>query len=118
MKKLVLMAAVLLCAGWAHAQVTVNEKDISTLSSQYCKVFLVEKGISGTKYRLYMDYGQPETGMEDKEVMVDGARGIFSGEMAALNFMARQGWEYVDSYVEGHPSGVNVHCFLLRRKPS
>ncbi|MEY3050885.1 MAG: hypothetical protein RLY31_670 [Bacteroidota bacterium] len=122
MKKMLLLPfflPLLLSVEQLPAQVFVNGKDINAMPEiAFCQVIS-----PSTTYlipaRVRIDYGQAQgaiafdkvTGPDRRPATVHSLAGI-------LNFMDRNGWDFIDNFVSGDAgSGFSYH-FLFRKKKS
>lgn len=117
MKKLILVIAVfVLFVFSAHAAIVVNGVDINKLDIKYCQLLSKGKMLS-TKVKIIVDYGQKQKlfGKVQKIEDSDGKSKKFNSPIDALNFMANNGWELVDSYFLTSGKS-NVLHFLFKKK--
>ena len=115
MKKLFL-ALVFLSAGYALKAQTVNEIPIKDIDVDYVQIVGTAKLFS-TKLTIQLDFGQQTKFFSiGKETIVKDENGKavdFSSMMDALNFMSKNGFEFVDAYAITS-SNQNVYHYLLR----
>jgi hypothetical protein len=109
MKKLLLLMAVAVLPCLAGAQTMPDTTRTRRAAEEYCSITPHGKAFS-SKLTVDVDYGQSA---DDEEKLVDSDRKVinFKSPVDALNYMARQGWVYVNSIVTD--KGVT---YFLRRK--
>jgi hypothetical protein len=100
----------------AAGQVKVDGIDINSLPDvKYIEIVGVERLLS-TKITVVIDYGQKmKFGSGQRIEKDDGRPIIFNSMVEALNFLCRNGWEFVNNYAV-MISNENVYHFLLRRR--
>jgi len=115
-----LFASILMVSFALSAQVFIEGVDINQLDDvQYCEVWGEQKTLSW-KVRLFVDYGQKQSTAEEPHSFVaagkDGKKLNFHSIMHALNFMYKNGWEYVEAFPLSSGVGKNkIYHFMLRR---
>jgi hypothetical protein len=118
MKKIYLfISLVVLLAIGASAQ-TVNDVPIKDIDVEYVQIVGTSRLLSN-KLTIEIDFGQEnKLFSSDKDTRVKDANGknmIFNSMIDALNFMTRNGYEFVQAYTVV-VSNQNVYHYLLRRK--
>jgi hypothetical protein len=115
MKKLFLLLAVALLPCIAMAQTdtlkttTAPASTTSRATEEYASI--VPKGKVFSSRITLLVQGMPEASTYDKELLDDKHQPmVFDNVVDALNYMARQGWIYVNNYPYGDATG-----FLLKR---
>ena len=104
MKKLLLLLLIFSSTSFLYAQ--ENNK------YAYCEIFSYLKGMSG-KQSVSIDFGQKSELQLDKTYQdSSGQPLVFTSLVDAMNFMATNGWEFVQAYVPVEPV---VH-FILKKK--
>lgn len=131
MKKIILLAIVLLCTANTQAQQALypgqeskreNKTETSVVPDAedpvyvYAQIMGVQKFLS-TKVNITVDFGQArgfftDTRLRDEKT---GQLQTFNSMVDALNFMAQDGWEFVQAYTIT-VGQQNVYHYLLRRK--
>jgi hypothetical protein len=108
---------VLIFGGFTYSQVLVNGVDINKEDITYCELVGYSKLLS-KKVTVAIDYGQPKKFLGKAQKITDekGKAISFHGMIAALNFMEKNGWKYVNHYAIGE-GGKYVYHFLLKRSP-
>ncbi len=111
-----LILVMLLLSHFAYTQVLVNEVNINELKDvKYIQLLATQKGFS-TKIVISVDYGQPRKLFKSQRIKgLEGKNKAFNSVIDALNFMEKNGWAYVNSYVATE-SGSNEYHYLLKRK--
>lgn len=117
MKKLILSAAVLFSAyAVAIAQVSVEGVDINALGIKYCELRGYNTSTMSQKVSVVIDYGQEFKAFKPQVIRgEDGKPMVFNTMIDALNFMDRNGWEYLNGYIAASGSS-SVYNYLLKRK--
>ncbi|MCH7928630.1 MAG: hypothetical protein IID03_11745 [Candidatus Dadabacteria bacterium] len=116
MKKLLTITA-LLIAVTTYSQVTVEGIDINKLNITYCTLIGFNKSLFGQKIIITIDYGQKHKFAQSQ--LIKDSKGkpiIFNTTIDALNFMEKNGWEYVHNYAITYGNGFIYHFLLRRRK--
>jgi len=100
----------------AYSQ-TVNDKPISEIDVAYVEIIGTTKLFS-KKVNIEINFGQEDKLFSAKDTQVkgkDGKRKIFNSMIDALNFMSKNGYDFVDAYVITI-STQNVHHYLLKKR--
>lgn len=116
MKKILLSLAI--CSGlFAKAQVNVDGVDINKKDINYIEV-VGTMAIFTKKVTISIDYGQLKKVFDVPSVVKDdtGKNQIFGSMVDALNFLDKNGWQYVNSYIVSAQAGDGVYHYLLRKK--
>jgi len=118
MKKIKILSIVagLFIAFNMNAQhVLVNEVDINNEDIEFCELRVTAKMLSPTKVKVYVDYGQ-KWSMKRQNIMNEEKKIIaFNSSVAALNFMDKNGWDYVEQTVTTSSDGQTTYKYLMRR---
>ena len=118
MKKILFLALILTASCLTKAQ-TVNEIPISQLDVEYVQIVGTSKLLS-TKLTIEIDFGQNtkffSTGKETIVKDENGKNLVFNSMIDALNFMTKNGFEFVNAYAISVSSNQNVYHYLLRKK--
>lgn len=117
MKKFILTAFIVISGASIKAQ-TVNDIPIKDIDVEYVQIVGTSKLFS-TKLTIQIDFGQrtkffssgKETIVKDEE----GKAVDFNSMIDALNFMSRNGFEFVNAYAITI-SNQNVYHYLLRNR--
>lgn len=105
MKKL-LFATVFLLATSAYSQ----EKLI------YCELVGMQKMLS-PKVTVSIDYGEQRTYFTDTRIKDENGKvTVFNSMIDALNYMGRDGWQFVQAYTVGGGSSPYVYHWLLKKE--
>ncbi|MCB0595448.1 MAG: hypothetical protein KDD28_15255 [Phaeodactylibacter sp.] len=114
MKKLILSAVMLAACTVAFAQVSVEGVDINALDIKYCELRGYNTSTLSQKVSIVIDYGQEFKAFKPQVIRgEDGKPVVFNTMVDALNFMEKNGWEYLNSHAV---AGAGVYNYLLRRK--
>lgn len=101
----------------ANAQ-TVNDIPIKDIDVEYVQIVGTSRFLSN-KLTIEIDFGQEnKLFSSDKDTRVKDAAGknmIFNSMIDALNFMTKNGFEFVQAYAIT-TSNQNVYHYLLRKK--
>lgn len=115
MKKSFLILLVILGfqLSYGQEQVALSKKNAI---EEYCMVLATSKLLS-TKLTIQVDFGQEWSFWKDKRSMKDegGKKLEFNSVIDAFNYMAAQGWEYVNAYAIT-VGNQNVYHYVLKRK--
>lgn len=117
MKNFIFLAFFTICSFNLKAQ-TVNDLPIKDIDVEYVQIVGTSRLFS-TKLTIQIDFGQrtkffssgKETILKDE----DGKALDFNSMIDALNFMSKNGFEFVNAYVIT-VSSQNVYHYLLRNK--
>ncbi len=95
--------------------VLVNDVDINNEDIEFCELRVTAKLLSPTKVKVYVDYGQ-KWSMKRQNIMTEG-KGVvaFNSSVEALNFMNKNGWDYVEQTVTTSSDGQTTYKYLMRR---
>ena len=99
-----------------YSQVNVNDVNISELDIKYCSIVGYNASIFGKKIIVTVDYGQKYQFWKAQNITdANNKNIIFNSMVDALNFMEKNGWEYVNNteYTSGN---ANVSNFLFKKK--
>ena len=92
--------------------------DLNSLPINYCQIVGYDMGMFKKKVVILVDYGQKVT-LGEASTIEDLATNkpvIFNSMVDALNFMDKNGWEYIDSYAVSMANSGSVYHYLLKRK--
>jgi len=107
----------LFCLITAMSQ-TVNDIPIRDIDVEYVQIVGTSRILS-TKLTIEIDFGQEnKLFSSDKDTRVKDANGknmIFNSMIDALNFMTKNGYEFVQAYALAI-TNQNVYHYLLRKK--
>jgi hypothetical protein len=95
MKKISILIFILFCIVNVNAQTKTDNKQ----KYVYCQLLMQPRAFS-TKVNITVDYGQETNFFQDTRLRDEesGKLKKFNSIVDALNYMAEQGWEYIDSY--------------------
>lgn len=117
MKNLILFGLILISTFELKAQ-TVNDIPIKDIDVEYVQIVGTSKLFS-TKLTIQIDFGQRTKFFSSgKETIVKDEEGKaldFNSMIDALNFMSKNGFEFVNAYVISI-GNQNVYHYLLRNK--
>ena len=115
MKKIFVSIALFICVISLKAQ-TVNDIPIKDIDVEYVQIVGISKFMS-TKLTIQIDFGQRTKFFSSgKETIVkdeDGKALDFNSMMDALNFMSKNGFEFVNAYAITM-GNINIYHYLLR----
>lgn len=83
----------------------------------YCQISGSPYKLLDTQVTINMDYGQPTKLLADNR-MRDPETGnllVFNSIMDAMNYMAEQGWEFVQAYSESYMEERHETFFIMKR---
>jgi hypothetical protein len=101
-----------------------NGQDIKSDSTKFTYCELVGTGrLLSNKVTVQIDFGQVTKFFSDNRYKdpTTGKPVIFNSMIDALNFMGKDGWEFVQAYIVTEGSGTgsqNVYHFLLKKLTS
>ena len=120
MKKFILLFTLVALIGPLQSQETlnyfVNGSPLETIDLEYIQIVGTTKILSN-KLNIELDFGQHNNiwKTSDSELKdSNGKKVVFNSMIDALNFMVKNGYEYVNSYVMAK-GDQNVYHYLLRR---
>lgn len=97
---------------------TVNDIPLKDIDVEYVEIVGTSRLLS-TKLTIEIDFGQEnKLFSSDKDTRVkdvDGRNMIFNSMIDALNFMTKNGYEFVQAYAVT-TSNQNIYHYLLRKK--
>ena len=116
MKKFILFVSMLGICFSAMSQEKTTELSKEKAKEEYCMILATAKFLS-TKVTIDIDFGQEWSFWKDKRGLRDenGKKIVFNSVTDALNYMASEGWEFVNAYVIT-VSGQNVYHYVMKRK--
>jgi len=113
---LTLSCTCLLGLSAAFAQ-TVNDIPLKEVDVEYIQIVGTSKLLSN-KVTIEIDFGQENKFWSAKDTQVKDENGklvVFNSMIDALNFMGKNGYEFVDAYTIT-VSNQNVYHYMMRRK--
>ncbi len=113
--KLLSILALFLFSFSLQAQ-TVNGIAISELDVEYVQIVGTKKPLS-QKITIKLDFGQKKKALSHKNQQVMDANGkkvVFNSMIDALNFMSRNGFQFVEAYTLSI-GNQNVYHYLLKK---
>jgi len=117
MKKLLLFVIIFVCNLTIKAQ-TVNDIPLKDIDVEYVRIVGTSKLLT-TKLTIELDFGQRTKFFSSgKETIIkdeDGKAIDFNSMVDALNFMSKNGFEFVTAYAIS-VGNQNVYHYLLRNK--
>lgn len=96
---------------------TVNDIPLKDIDADYVQIVGTSKLFSN-KLTIEIDFGQENKLFSDKDTRLKDANGknmVFNSMIDALNFMTKNGYEFVQAYAF-NVSSQNVYHYLLRKK--
>jgi hypothetical protein len=102
-----------------YSSVILGQGTIDTTTYTYCQIVGTAR-IMSNKVTIEIDLGQHRPWFAEKRLRdANGDLIIFNGMIDAMNFMARDGWEFVQAYAfSPSGSGPAVYHYLLRKELS
>lgn len=98
-------------------KVFVNGTNINQLDISYCEIVGFDMGLVKSRIIINIDYGQSFSFGESMTVeSVAGKPIFFNSMMDALNFMEKNGWQYVNQYAISTGNTNKVYRILLKKK--
>jgi hypothetical protein len=118
MMKKILFTALILAGGTSLKAQTVNDIPLKDIDVEYVQIVGTSRILS-TKLTIEIDFGQrTKLFSSGKETIVkdsDGNAVIFNSMIDALNFMSKNGFEFVNAYAITI-ANQNVYHYLLRNE--
>ena len=96
---------------------TVNDKPISDIDVEYVQIVGTAKLFS-KKVNIQIDFGQEDKLFSTNDTQVKDENGklmTFNSMIDALNFMSKNGYDFVDAYTITI-SNQNVYHYLLKKR--
>ncbi len=116
MKKIFILSLFYFMSQISFSQVFVNETNINEKAGTYIQLVGVNTSLFGTKYQIYVDYGQKVKNFKSYKIKdATGKVKKFNTMMDALNFMYDNGWDFVNYNAE-IISGKVRNVYLLKRR--
>lgn len=85
---------------------------------EYIQIVSTSKMLSN-KLTINIDFGQFHKSFSDKETMVldeNGKKMVFNSIIDALNFMDKNGYEFINAYDISSSNSHHTYGYLMRRK--
>lgn len=118
MKKKLLFIIFYLTISFVTNAQTVNDIPVKDIDVDYVQIVGTSKLFSN-KLSIEIDFGQENKFFSsDKDTRVKDEKGknmIFNSMIDALNFMTKNGYEFVQAYAFAIGSSQNVYHYLLRK---
>jgi len=116
MKKLFILSLFYFITQVSFSQVYVNDVNINEKAGKYIQLVGVNTSLFGTKYKIYVDYGQKVKNFKTYKIKdANGNVKKFNTMMDALNFMYDNGWDFVNYNAEIIGGKVR-NVYLLKRR--
>jgi hypothetical protein len=113
MKKVIILAVVITLTVQSHAQETVS----ATAQEEYTYCQIVgTRQLMTNKVTIEIDFGQASTWFKNTRILRDenGKPITFNSMIDAMNYLGRDGWEFVQAFALTH-GNTNVYHFLLKK---
>ena len=114
-RKLIFTVAVtFFCLSTSFSQ-TVNDKPMTEIDVEYVQIVGTAKLLSN-KIRIQIDFGQEDKFFSSKDTQVkdeNGKQMIFNSMIDAMNFMSKNGYDFVEAYAIT-VANQNVYHYLLK----
>lgn len=120
MKKYILTISILLISFFSFAQVFVEGVNINELEDvKYCQLINAGSYLLETNIIITIDYGQKRKRFDTQKIEDKNKKTKkFNSIIDALNFMDKNGWEYLNSYPITDSSGTSDYIYLLKKRIS
>jgi len=119
MKKIAIAAIVCFLASAQAKSQTVNDVPIRDIDVEYVQIVGTSKLFSN-KVTVEIDFGQEnKLFSSDKDTRIRDANGknmVFNSMVDALNFMTKNGYEFVQAYAFNTSNNQSIYHYLLRKK--
>ena len=118
MKRIALVIAIVLISTIVNSQ-TVNDIPLKDINVEYVQIVGTSKPFSN-KLTIEIDFGQDvkywQVGKSELQLKDKNGKKIeFNSMIDALNFMSKNGYEFVDSYAISLGQ-TNVYHYILKKK--
>ncbi len=115
MKKIILGLVLILVCFWVKGQEVTTVSD--SVKYTYCEIVGTAKFLS-TKVNIQIDFGQETKWGQDNRYKdpETGKPIVFNSMIDALNFMGKDGWQFVQAYIVTESSSGNVYHYLLKKE--
>jgi hypothetical protein len=118
MKKLIISALAFLAFSSVRSQ-TVNDVPIKDIDVDYVQIVGTSRLLSN-KVTVEIDFGQEnKLFSSDRDTRIKDANGknmVFNSMIDALNFMTKNGYEFVQAFAFNTSNNQSVYHYLLRKK--
>ena len=116
MKKTFILAIFLILCVTGYSQIDSSKQAQDTTTYVYCQIVGTGRLMSN-KVTIEIDFGQFRSIWEDNRLKdpATGNRIVFNGMIDALNFMGKQGWEFVQAYAFSQGNSPAVYHFLMKK---
>lgn len=95
-------------------RIFVNDVDINELDLEYVELLVTTKLLNPTKVKVYVDYGQKWMAKRQLIMNPDKKTIPFNSGMHVLNFMDKNGWDYIEQTVV-LDGGNTTYKYLLKK---
>ena len=115
-RNLLLTTLFIFITSLVFSQVYVEDVNINELDIKYCQLIGYRKNFLGKKIIINVDYGQEFTFLKLQLIKdKDGNTIIFNSIIDALNFMEKNGWEYLNNYAVPYGNSY-IYYYLLQKE--
>lgn len=117
MKKQLLFIAICVLFSFGASSQTVNDIPVKDIDVDYVQIVGTSKLFSN-KLTIEIDFGQENKVFKDKDTRVKDENGknmVFNSMVDALNFMTKNGYEFVQAYAFAVGTNQNIYHYLLRK---
>lgn len=118
MKKCTIILLAMVLYGFAGFSQTVNNVPVRDIDVEFIDIVGSSRVLS-TKINVEIDFGQENTLVGNKPLTIldeNNKKMIFNSMMEALNFMSKNGYEFVQAYVIQDDTGSERHFLMRKRK--
>lgn len=99
---------------------TVNDQPLSEIDVDYVQIVGTSKLLS-QKLTIEIDFGQENRLFKSRDTQLKDETGknlVFNSMIDALNFMSRNGYEFIDAYTLTQGNNNVYHYLLKRQEPA
>jgi hypothetical protein len=117
MKKILLIFVLMLSAIFYTFSQTVNDVPIQNIDVEYIQIVGTSKFMSN-KVSIQIDFGQENNYWTEKDTKIKDKNGKvidFNSMIDALNFMSKNGYEFIQAYAFAI-NNQNIYHYLMRKK--
>ncbi len=111
------MKSLIIICLWLTPSLTIANSQSDSTKYEYCELIGTHRAFTASKVTITVDFGQDRSGWANPRVKDEqtGKVKIFNSMVDALNYMGKDGWEFVQAYVVT-TNEQNVYHWMLKKK--